>query len=331
MKAVVMTAPGGPEVLQLTDVEDPHAPRENQLLVQLRAAGVNPIDTKLRMRGHFGPANTPAVLGCDGAGVVEAVGPKVTRFRVGDRVYFCHGGLGKGAGNYADYAVVDAACVATIPDSVECESAAVAPLVLITAWEALHDRAHIQAGQKVLIHGGAGGVGHVAVQIAKAAGAEVATTVSDAAKANFVTELGANKVINYNRQDVQREIMEWTDGRGVDIAFDTVGGSTFSASFPLVRHYGDLVTILEPDMGTPWKIARNRNLRISFELMLTPQLENQHDAIAHQGQILKECAALMASGSLKVHVGKSYPLAQAADAHRQLERGGMIGKIVLKI
>ncbi|MCB1734285.1 MAG: zinc-dependent alcohol dehydrogenase family protein [Gammaproteobacteria bacterium] len=331
MKAVVMTAPGGPEVLQLTNVDDPRAPRENQLLIQLRAAGVNPIDTKLRMRGHFGPANTPAVLGCDGAGVVEAVGPRVTRFRVGDRVYFCQGGLGLGGGNYADYAVVDADCVATIPESVECESAAVAPLVLITAWEALHDRARIQSGQKVLIHGGAGGVGHVAIQIAKAVGAEVATTVSDAAKAKFVTELGADKVINYNRQDVLREIMEWTDGRGVDIAFDTIGGATFSASFPMVRHYGDLVTILEPDVSTPWKIARNRNLRISFELMLTPQLENQRDALAHQGHILKECSALMASGALKVQVNKTYPLAQASEAHRQLERGGMIGKIALKI
>ncbi|MCP5352493.1 MAG: zinc-dependent alcohol dehydrogenase family protein [Chromatiales bacterium] len=331
MRAVVMTAPGGPEVLQLTDVDDPRTPRENQLLVQLRAAGVNPIDTKLRSRGHFGKADTPAILGCDGAGVVEAVGARETRFRVGDRVYFCQGGLGIGGGNYADYAIVSADCAATIPSSVECANAAAAPLVLITAWEALHDRARIQSGQKVLIHAGAGGVGHVAIQLAKAAGAEVATTVSDSAKAKFVTELGADKVIQYTRQDVRREIMEWTDGRGVDIAFDTVGGATFGASFPLVRQYGDLVTILEPEIATQWKLARNRNLRVSFELMLTPQLENDGAAIAHQGQILRECAKLMAAGLLKVHVAKTFPLAQATDAHRQLEGGGMIGKLVLKI
>lgn len=331
MKAVVMTAPGGPEVLQLTDIEDPRAPRGNQVLVQLRSAGVNPVDTKIRSRGHFGPPGTPAVLGCDGAGLVEAVGPRVTRFRVGDRVFFCHGGLGLGRGNYAEYAVVEADCLATLPDDFDCSAAAAAPLVLITAWEALHDRARIQAGNTVLIHAGAGGVGHVAIQLAKAAGAEVATTVGDAAKARFVTELGADKVINYRTQDVQREVMTWTDGRGVDIAFDTVGGATLGTSFALTRHYGDVVTILEPDLTTPWKIARNRNLRVSMELMLTPQIENDHGALAHQGQILKECAALMATGRLKIQVAKTYPLAQATEAHRQIERGGMIGKLVLTI
>jgi NADPH2:quinone reductase len=167
MKAVLMTAAGDPEVLQLQEVSDPMIQTYTEILVRLHAAGVNPIDTKLRQRGTFYPDQMPAILGCDGAGVVEAVGANVQRFRVGDEVYFCGGGLGAKLGNYAEMAVVDEQFVAHKPTSLSFAEAAAAPLVLITAWEALYDRGRLEPGQRVLIHAGAGGVGHVAIPASK--------------------------------------------------------------------------------------------------------------------------------------------------------------------
>jgi len=331
MIAVLMTAPGKPEVLQVQQVPNPPAPINTELLVRLHAAGINPIDTKLRKRGTFYPDNLPAILGCDGAGVVEAVGAKVKRFRVGDAVYFCNGGLGGVPGNYAEYTIVDERFVAKKPASVTFTEAAAAPLVLITAWEALYERGRLEPGERVLIHAGAGGVGHVAIQLAKLKGASVCTTVSSKEKADFVRYLGADKVILYQQTDFVQAVLDWTDGEGVDLVFDTVGGEVLQKSFPAVRVYGDIVTILEPDPNTVWKTARNRNLRISLELMLTPMLQGIVEAQEHQGEILQQCANWMAEGKLKIQVGHKFPLRDAAKAHQLLESGSMIGKIVLVI
>ena len=330
MKAVLMTAAGSPEVLQLQDVPKPTVPLENtQLLVRLVAAGVNPIDTKLRQRGTFYPEQMPAILGCDGAGIVEAVGAGVERFRVGDEVYFCYGGLGAHQGNYAEYTVVDERFVACKPASVSFAEAAAAPLVLITAWEALYERGRLAPGERVLIHAGAGGVGHVAIQLAKLKGASVCTTVSSQEKANFVKELGADEVIFYQETDFVQAALNWTGGEGVDLAFDTVGGETLHKTFPAVRVYGDIVTILEPTADTVWKAARLRNLRIGLELMLTPMLQGLEESLKHHGEILEQCAIWMDEGKLKVQVSHRFPLAEAVRAHQVLESGGMIGKVVL--
>jgi NADPH:quinone reductase len=330
VKAVLMTAAGSPEVLQLQDVPKPTVPLENtQLLVRLVAAGVNPIDTKLRQRGTFYPEQMPAILGCDGAGIVEAVGAGVERFRVGDEVYFCYGGLGAHQGNYAEYTVVDERFVACKPASVSFAEAAAAPLVLITAWEALYERGRLAPGERVLIHAGAGGVGHVAIQLAKLKGASVCTTVSSQEKANFVKELGADEVIFYQETDFVQAALNWTGGEGVDLAFDTVGGETLHKTFPAVRVYGDIVTILEPKADTVWKAARLRNLRIGLELMLTPMLQGLEESLKHHGEILEQCAIWMDEGKLKVEVSHRFPLAEAAQAHQVLESGGMVGKVVL--
>jgi NADPH2:quinone reductase len=332
MKAVLMTAPGNPEVLQLQDVTNPGVPvGETELLVRLRAAGVNPIDTKLRKRGTFYPDQMPAILGCDGAGVVEAVGAGVQKFRVGDEVYFCNGGLGAHQGNYAEYTTVDERFVAHKPTSVSFAEAAAAPLVLITAWEALYERGRLEPGEKVLIHAGAGGVGHVAIQLAKLKGANVCTTVSSQQKADFVKQLGADYPILYKQTDFVQATLDWTGGEGVDLAFDTVGGETFHKTFPAVRIYGDIVTILEPDANTVWKAARNRNLRIGLELMLTPMLQGMVEAQQHHAEILAECAKYIDAGKLKIHVSQELPLAEAAKAHQLIESGSMTGKIVLVI
>jgi len=333
MKAVLMTAAGEPEVLQLQEVPEPKIQHDTEIVVRVHAAGVNPIDTKLRQRGTFYPDQMPAILGCDGAGVVESVGSSVQQFRVGDEVYFCAGGLGaSGTGNYAEVAVVDERLVAPKPKSLSFSEAAAAPLVLITAWEALYDRGRLEAGQKVLIHAGAGGVGHVAIQLAKLKGAQVCTTVGSQDKARLVRQLGADHPILYKQTDVVKSVLDWTGGEGVDLAFDTVGGKTFYDTVPAVRVYGDLVTILEPDYSQGnLKAARSRNLRISLELMLTPLLQGLVAAQQHQAEILKQCAQWIDEGKLKIHLSETYPLKDAAAAHKAIESGSTTGKIALLI
>lgn len=331
MKAILMTAPGAPEVLSLADVPAPAISHDTDLLVRLEAAGVNPVDTKLRSRGTYFPERMPAILGCDGAGVVEAVGKSVTRFRPGDAVYFCNGGIGGHPGNYAEYAVVDERFAARKPASLDFDHAAAAPLVLITAWEALYDRARMTAGQTVLVHAGAGGVGHVAIQLAKAAGCRVLTTVGSADKAAFVRELGADEAIPYRDTDFTGAVLELTGGEGADIVFDTVGGATFQKSFAAVRPYGDLVTLLQPGPETDWKLARLRNLRVAQELMLSPMYYGWVKAQQHQAWILEQCADLFDAGKLRIEVNRVLPLAEAAQAHRLIEAGGMKGKLVLAV
>ena len=329
MKAVLMTASGSPEVLQLREIANPLPLQNTELLVRLKAAGVNPIDTKLRKRGTFYPDKMPAILGCDGAGIVEAVGSEVKLFRVGDEVYFCSGGIGGHQGNYAEFTTVDERFVAAKPKSVSFIEAAAAPLVLITAWEALYERGRLSPGEKVLIHAGAGGVGHVAIQLAKLKGAEVCTTVSNKEKADFVKNLGADYAINYQQNDFVKAALDWTNGEGVDLAFDTVGGETFEKTFAAIRIYGDIVTILQPSDATNWKIARQRNLRIGLELMLTPMLQGMVEAQQHHGKILAECAKWMDEGKLKVCVNRTFGLEEVAKAHELLEAGSMLGKLVV--
>lgn len=328
MKAIIMSNSGKPEVLQLQDVPRP-LPTQTEVLIRLLAAGVNPIDTKLRQRGTFYPEKIPAILGCDGAGIIESVGSDVQGFQPGDEVYFCYGGLGDHQGTYAEYTTVDYRFVALKPKSVSFAEAAAAPLVLITAWEALYERGRLEPGEKVLIHAGAGGVGHVAIQLAKLKGADVSTTVSSLDKSNFVQQLGADQVILYQETNFVDAVLNWTNGEGADLVFDTVGGDVLQNSFPAVRVYGDIVTILEPAPNTVWKVARNRNLRIGLELMLTPMLLNNIRALEHHREILKECAALIDDGKLKVHVSHQFPLVDAVKAHSLLEAGSLTGKIVL--
>jgi NADPH2:quinone reductase len=329
MKAIVMTAAGAPEVLQLQDVAEPIITRPTQIKVRLKAAGINPIDTKVRARGLFYGAQPPAILGCDGAGEVVEIGSAVRRFQVGDSVWFCHGGLGREPGNYAEYTVLEETEAEFKPGTADWPEAAAAPLVLITAWEALFDRGGLEEGQSVLIHAGAGGVGHVAIQLAKARGADVITTVSNDAKAAFVRALGADAVINYREQDLVAEVMRLTEGRGVDLAFDTVGPAVFEQTIPAVAHYGTLVTILEPS-GVALSEARMRNLTIAFTLMLTPMLRDLAEAREHHGEILRVCGEWMDADRLKLHVSERFPLAEAAAAHRLIGQGHVQGKLILE-
>ncbi|HHM05281.1 MAG TPA: alcohol dehydrogenase [Gammaproteobacteria bacterium] len=330
MLAIVMREPGGPQVLEAVELPVPEPSGDHDLLVRLKAAGVNPVDTKLRARGTYFPGHLPAILGCDGAGIVERSGPAVTRFKAGDAVYFCNGGIGKEPGCYAEYTVVDERVACAKPDALTFEQAAAVPLGLITAWEALFDRGRLRDGSRVLIHGGAGGVGHLAIQLARLHQAQVATTVSSPAKAAFVRELGAHFAIDYTQQDFVRALHNWTGGAGVNLALDTVGGEIFARTLAAMAFYGDLVTLLQPG-EVDWKTARTKNLRIGLELMLTPMSHGLLEARQHHAEILARGGALFDGGKLNVHLAQCLPLTRAADAHRLLEEGHMQGKLVLTL
>jgi NADPH2:quinone reductase len=331
MKAVVMQAPGGPDVLRHQEFPVPGIKHDTDVLVRLRAAGLNPVDAKLRQNPGSYSMPLPVVLGFDGAGVVEATGKAVTRFAPGDEVYFCHPSFGGRSGCYAHYTVVPEILLAQKPARLTFTEAAAVPLALITAWESLFERAGVQAGQKVLVHGGAGGVGHLAIQLAKQAGAEVCTTVSSQTKATIVETLGAIEHIFYRVEDFAQAVLRWSDGQGVDVALDTVGGQTFEHTFAAVGYGGRLVTLLQPASSTNWSVARQRNLSIGLELMLSPTYLEIPQAQRAQSRILEACAPRFDSDELRVWVTQTYPLKDAAQAHHDLENGTQIGKLVLEI
>jgi NADPH2:quinone reductase len=287
------------------------------------------VDTKLRKGGV--PA-LPAVLGCDGAGVVESVGAAVTRFQPGDEVFFFNGGIGTEQGNYAEYTVLHEDHAAAKPHRLSMNEAAALPLVWITAWESLLDRAQLKAGETVLIHAAAGGVGHVAVQLAKHLGARVAATVSGPDKAAFAKELGADKLIDYKSEDFVAAALDWTGGQGVDVVFDTVGGETFCRSFAAAKVYGKVVTLLQTACAAgDLKTARSRNQSIHYELMLTPMQLGMHAARIKQREMLEAASGLIEGGKLDIRVNQVLPLAQAEAAHRLVEGGHGTGKLVLEI
>ena len=331
MKAVVMTRTGPAEMLDYREMPDPEITHPDQIKVRLRSAGVNPVDTKIRRNGLLAVAGVlPAILGCDGAGEVVDAGHAVTRFKVGDRVWFCHGGLGGDPGNYAEYTVLDQRWASVMPRSLDFSQAAAAPLVLITAWGMLFDRGRLQAGQTALIHAGAGGVGHVALQLARQRGARVITTVGSIEHAALARQWGADEVIDYRSQDFVVEVNRLTGGRGADLVMEMVGPEVFVRSMACTACFGDLVTLLDPG-AVPLVEARNRNLRIGFELMLTPQLRDLEEARHHQVAILHQCGEWLDQGVLEIHVSHVFPLVEAALAHRQVETGHTAGKVVLTI
>lgn len=331
MKAIYYETGGTADVLQYGDVDEPVQCDEAQVKVRIKAAGINPVDSKIRAAPDRFPVAFPVIPGCDGAGIVEIVGPDVQHFKPGDEVYFSQPGFNFRQGTYAEYTRVDESLLASKPRSLDFAHAAAAPLVLITAWEALHDRARIASGQTVLIHAGAGGVGHVAIQLAKLAGAKVITTVSSDEKSAFTQRLGADKTINYKTHDVANEVMRWTSGEGVDIVFDTVGPPVLQNCVKCVKNYGDIVTILQPPADMNWSEARLRNIRFSFELMLTPVILDLDTAKQHQGEILRRCAALIDEGKLRVEVNTLFDLKDAAVAQQYLETQHPAGKLVLKV
>jgi NADPH2:quinone reductase len=330
MKAMLMTTAGSPNVLTLQNIDKPELPSPHHLRVKLSAAGVNPLDTKLRAKAIYYPDKLPAILGCDGAGTVEKTGSAVTRFKEGDKVYFCNGGIGDEPGCYAEYTTVHEEYCAASPANLGLQDSAALPLVLITAWEALIERANLQAGQTILIHGGAGGVGHIAVQLARHLGARVAVTVGDDKKEGLAQGLDAEKIIRYKEEDFVVDVVDWSGNKGVDVVLDTVGGETFLRSFNAARIGGKIVTLLSTPLSLEnAQLARMRNLSLCYEMMLTPQVMKLHEERIRQRKILEQGAQLVQAGTLGVLVSYALPLRDAAEAHRLVEKGGVSGKIIL--
>lgn len=314
--------------LHAADVARPVA-GAHQVLVRIRAAGLNPLDAKIRAgKAAHAQAQLPAVLGIDMAGVVEAVGPGVQGFAIGDEVYGMTGGVGGVQGSLAQFAAVDADLLARKPANISMREAAALPLVFITAWEGLVDRAHVRAGQRVLVHGGAGGVGHIAVQIARAFGADVYATGS-AEQRQTIEAYGAT-FIDYRAATVDQYVLQYTGGEGFDIVYDTVGGATLDASFTAARRYhGHVVSCL--GWGTHALAPLSfRAATYSGVFTLMPLLTGQ--GRAHHGDIMREAARLVEAGKVTVQVDpRRFDMAQANAAYDVIEAGGARGKLVAEI
>ncbi|MFG1664512.1 NADP-dependent oxidoreductase [Streptomyces sp. Y7] len=309
MRAISQDVLGGPEVLKEVQIERP-APRPNEVLVRVRAAGVNPTDWKHRETGGF-LGEPPFVLGWDVSGVVEAVGIGVAAFRPGDEVF---GMLPYpfGHGSHAEYVIAPVRALTHKPSSIGHTEAGALPLVSLTAWQALVEHSDVRPGQRVLIHAAAGGVGHVAVQIAKARGAHVIGTAS-AGKHEFLRSLGADEVIDYRETDFTEAVKD------VDVVLDTLGGETSVRSLRVLRPGGIVVSILP--VGSDEFGAEAERLGVRAVRMLVDADRADMRAIAD----------LVEQGKLRPEIAGTFPLADAAEAHALGDTGRTTGKLVLTV
>jgi NADPH:quinone reductase len=327
MRAMVITEHGGPDVLKPIDCPEPEL-RETDLLVEVHATSVNPVDTKVRQRS--GNRQFPIILGYDVSGVVVKCGPRVKEWQPGDEIYATANLFRNGAN--AEYVALDGRSAARKPRSADHVTAAVLPLVSQTAWEALHLRARIQPGQTILIHAGAGGVGHIAVQLAKLHGCRVITTAGRPESIAFCQEvLGADEVIDYRSSSVVERVMDLTAGKGLPVVFDTVGGDVFTQSLDCAAVNGQVVTILgaSASTGDRGQSLLYRNISVHYEFMGIPtayELEPERP-----GQILAGIARLIDAGHLRPRVSHVFPLERVADGHRQVETGRTIGKVAIAV
>lgn len=325
MQALVLNRYEGP--LELTTLARP-APSPDEVLVRIHAAGLNPLDTKI-LAGKASHAKHPVPLvpGIDMAGVVEAVGANVTRFKAGDTVYGMTGGVGGIQGTLAEYAAVDAALLAHKPDTLSMREAAAVPLAFITSWSGIVDRAALKAGQTVLVQGGAGGVGHISVQLARALGAHVFATASKNNLA-FLKEIGATP-IDYSAMSVDEYVQLHTEGTGFDLVVDTVGGATLDASFAAVRHFGHVVSAL--GWGTHALAPLSlREATYSGVFTLYPLLSGQQRS--HHGEMLEQATRLAIAGKLKPRVDpRHFDLHTAAAGFEALVDASARSKIVVDI
>lgn len=302
-------------------------PKTNEVLVRVQASGVNPLDTKIRAgQAEHARQPLPAVLGIDMAGVVEEIGDAVTAFRPGDEVYGMVGGVGGLPGTLAEFVAVDAELIARKPRNLSMRQAAALPLVTITAWEGLVDRAGVHTGQTVLVHAGAGGVGYVAVQIALAYGANVFATVSRD-KSALVTEAGAVP-IDYRSLTVDEYVSAFTGGKGFDILYDTVGGTTLDASFTAAKRYtGHVVSCLGWGSHSLAPLSF-RGASYSGVFTLLPLLTGE--GRAHHGRILAGATELAEAGELKPLLSEQrFSNKDIGNAHA-LVAAGTLGKVVVE-
>ena len=321
MNAIRIHAPGGPDVLRFEQIDVP-SPGPGQALVKLAAVGLNFIDVQYR-QGNYPPPSTPFTPGMEGAGTVEAVGPDVSDVAVGDRVAYT-----MVIGTYAQYAVVPAARLVTLPPHIDLKTAAAVMLQGTTAHYLTSSTFPLNPGDTVLVHAAAGGVGQLIVQAARIRGARVIGTAGTAAKAALAQEAGANEVIIYTEQDFEAEVKRVTNGRGVDVVYDSVGRDTFAKSLNCLRPRGGLAIFgFSSGPVTPLDPA---TLGAKGSLYLTRPGLNQY--IATRDELLmrtRDVFTWLGDGTLKVKIEREYPLAEAPQSHIELQARRTTGKVLL--
>lgn len=326
MKAMQLNAFG--EAFSLAEIDMP-TPGPGQVLIQVAATSVNPIDTKIRAGAV--PAvspELPGVLHGDVAGTVVALGPGVSEFAIGDRVYGVAGGFKGHDGALAEFMRANVGCIAPMPSNLDFAEAAALPLVACTAWISLFDKGQLQAGQRVLVQGATGGVGHVAVQLAAAAGADVTATVSSDEKAEWARRMGAHHVVRYDQWDEEkaRRLADGQDSRW-ELVFDTPGGVGLDRSIEACARYGTIVAIAgrsEHNLG----LLHTQELTLKFTFLIGYFIDPNRNQ-GELGQMLRKMNRWIENGSLTPVIAESYPMSQINEAHARLEAGGFMGKIVV--
>lgn len=324
MYAMIIEETGGPEVLKYGELPTP-VPGTGEVLIRVAYAGVNPADWKNRqgLLAAFRPYVFPYVIGFDAAGVIAAVGEGVTDLKVGDSV-FTPTNHGQGSqGSYAEYVLADDHLVARVPAGLELDQAAALPVAALTAWQALFDRGALAAGQRVMIHGGAGGLGSFAVQLARWAGAEVAATCSTR-NVEYLQGLGVARVIDYQQEDIAAAIKDWAPS-GLDLLVDAVGVSTLPNALVLVKAGGTLISIPtlvdDGDPATASAAAQAQGIQHIYSTM-----DDQNCAAT-----LKKIAGLLVQGDIMLPPIREFPLERAAEVHQIIQSGHNRGKFILKV
>jgi NADPH2:quinone reductase len=320
MKAIQVKETGGPEQMQVVDIPVPQ-PGPKQALIKIAASGVNFIDVYFRT-GLY-KADLPFTPGMEAAGVVEAVGPDVTEVKPGDRVAYA-----MARGSYAEYAVLPSWQLVKVPDGTDLKSAAAAMLQGMTAHYLTHSTLPLKSGQTCLVHAAAGGAGRLIVQMAKMLGARVFGTTSTEAKAALARQAGADAIIFYTKQDFEAEVKRLTDGRGVDVVYDSVGEPTYMQGLNCLRPRGMMVLFGQSGGKVPPLDPTILNTKGSLFLTrpsLAHYCATREELLWRAGDILQ----WIASGKLKLIIDRTYPLAQAPRAHRDLESRATAGKVLL--
>jgi len=321
VKAIVFEKLGGPEVMAMAEVPRPDA-RPGAVLIKAHAIGVNFADTRFRQGTYAVKPKLPDTPGMEAAGVIEAVGDGVTDLRPGMRV------AAFASKTYAEYCVTPASMVIPLPDAVSFVDGAAFPIQVLTAYHLLHTADAAGPGRTVLVHSAAGGVGLAAVQLARVAGARVFGTVSSDAKAGLAREAGAEAVVNYEREKFADEVLRLTDGRGVDLILDAVGKPTFEEGLRCLAPFGHLVLYGRAGGPTdPLNVATLSPKSQKVSGFMLPTVTRGFPEKTRESA--ERCFALMREGRLRLHIGRTFPLAQAADAHRYLESRQSTGKLIL--
>ena len=327
MKAMVINKFGGPEVFELMDIPRPEI-KPGYVLVRVMASSLNPFEIKLRsgLLPEFTPP-FPAVLNSDVSGIVVKVGGNVEVLKPGDEVYGFIGGMADECGALAEYALVDEELLCKKPNNIDFKTSALFPLVGITAYKAIMENSHIKPGDKVLIHGAAGGVGHIAVQFAKMLQAEVYATVSNDEKAEIAEHLGADHVINYKTTNVEEYVNKYTDGKGFDVVFDTIGTSNLINSFKAAK-IGGLVLTTNSRVTLDLTLVHHKSLTLKTIFIVLPVITNSDRN--EIGNILNEMKKLIEAGNLTIYRDKTeFNFSEIIEAHKYYEAGNITAKIAL--